>query len=499
MCGIVGIVTGRSQNVAAALYDSLIHLQHRGQDAAGILTSDKRFYSHQGAGLVRELFNDKDVHALKGNMGIAHTRYPTAGGNKASDSQPIWVGSPRGIALAHNGNLSNYDELADVFRRNHGHLDTALDSEIILHLFADELDKTATFNESDELFFDHLCTVVSKIFARIKGAYSIVSIILGKGMVVFRDPHGIRPLVWGKRENAENSTDYIFASETTPFYALNFEDQGSVHPGEIIFISMDGLMFRQILTRQNQHPCVFEFIYFARPDARIDGISVYRSRLYMGQNLGKQWQRKYPLLRPDVVIPVPFTANTAALSLAHTLNVPYSEGLYKNPFIGRTFIMPNQKARTQNIRYKLTPQETEIKDKTVLLVDDSIVRGSTAREIVKMVREIGARQVYLASTAPPIKYPCFYGIDIPSQAELIAAQKEEDTIREELGVDVLMYQQEDDLVEAVLRQEEGQIKKPCLSCMDGKYFCQTITPKKIRQLAEKRVSEKAMEHELAEV
>lgn len=485
MCGIVGIYS--HEPVAAELYDSLIHLQHRGQDAAGILTCDGRFHVKHGLGLVREIFTPKDIVPLKGNIGIAHTRYPTAGGYSEADIQPLWIGSPRGIALAHNGNLVNYEELAEEIRtKQHRHLNSSIDSEALLLLLADHLATGSYADDDDELFFQQLCGAVKKIYSRMEGSYSIVSLVIGKGLVAFRDPHGIRPLVWGERKRKDGSSDYIFASETTAFYALGFEPMGDLQAGEVAYVNQAGKLFRKVLEAKEFRPCVFEYIYFARPDSTLDGVSVYRARLRMGQNLARQWKQKYPDVIPDVVIPAPFTANTAALSFAHEIGVRYSEGLYKNPFVGRTFIMPNQKARSRSVRYKLTPQRTEIENKTVLIVDDSIVRGTTSREIVKMVREFGAKEIYFVSSCPPIINPCFYGIDIPSRSELIAANATEEQICAFLGIDRLLYQTQEDLVEAVTRRGVHHIERPCMACMDGDYICGNITEEKIQALENKR-------------
>lgn len=487
MCGIVGI---HSQDaVAAELYDSLIHLQHRGQDAAGMITCDSRFYPKHGLGLVREIFTPQDMPVLKGNIGIAHTRYPTAGGYSEAEIQPMWIGSPRGIALAHNGNLVNYTELADdIINKQHRHLNSTLDSEVLLHLLADHL---ATGAQGKQVFFDQLCRAVQVIFDRVQGSYSVVGLVIGQGLIAFRDPHGIRPLVWGERKREDGAIDYIFASETTSFYALGFEPKGDLAPGEVAFVNAEGKLFRRQLTNESFRPCVFEYVYFARPDAVLNGVSVYRSRLRMGQNLAQQWKQKFPGITPDVVIPAPFTANTAALSFAHEIGVRYSEGLYKNPFIGRTFIMPDQKERSRSVRYKLTPQKTEIENKKVLVVDDSIVRGTTSREIIKMIREYGATDIYLVSSCPPIINPCFYGIDIPSRQELIAATHTEAQICEYLGVDGLLYQSQADLVEAVTRRGDHQIVRPCMACMDGDYVCGNITEAKIQDLLQKRETERA--------
>jgi amidophosphoribosyltransferase len=477
MCGIVGIYSHAL--VAHELYDSLIHLQHRGQDAAGILTYDERFYVKQGRGLVRDVLMPDDLLSLKGHIGLGHTRYPTAGGEH--DLQPLWVQYPHGVALAHNGHLTNTEEwMPDS--------DSGLDSALLLRLLGNHL-ADANQSDSEEMFFHRLCQIAQVIFTQVQGSYSVVSVVADRGLVVLRDPHGIRPLVWGERCHA-GQVDYIFASENTAFYALGFELKRDVQPGEVIYINKTGQLFHQVVEQRAFTPCLFEYVYFARPDAVLDHVSVYRARLRMGQNLARQWRKRYPDDQPDVVIPAPFTANTAALSFAHELGVRYSEGLYKNPFIGRTFIMPNQATRSRHVRYKLTPQRTEIKDKKVLIVDDSIVRGTTSCEIVKMVREFGAKAVYFASSCPPIKHPCFYGIDLPSRRELIAAQQTEEGIRAFLGVDRLLYQTQDGLIEAVTRRGAHHIKRPCMACMDGHYVCGQMTQKRIDHVEQQREMER---------
>jgi amidophosphoribosyltransferase len=489
MCGIIGIYSHTP--VAAEILDSLIHLQHRGQDAAGILTCSERFYVKHGIGLVREVFKADDIAHLRGKMGIGHTRYPTAGGYELADVQPLWIGSPRGIAIAHNGNLVNYKELAqEITHIKHRHLNSSIDSEVLLHLLADGLDQGPHIDDEGEGFFADLCASVKNIFNRVEGSFSAVSVIIGKGLVAFRDPHGIRPLVMGERVNADGSKDYIFASENTMFYPLGFEPKGDVQPGEIVFVTKAGKVFRSIVEKKEFAPCIFEDVYFARPDAKINEVGVYRSRLHMGQNLAKLWRKTYPDLLPDVVIPVPFTANTAALSFAHELGVRYSEGLYKNPFIGRTFIMPDGKERSRSVRYKLTPQKSEIEGNRVLMVDDSIVRGTTSREIVKMVREFGAKEIYFVSACPPIKNPCFYGIDMPSRSELIAANSSMEEIRNYMGVDKILYQEIADLVESVNRRLEKPIANPCMACMDGRYVTGGITEDTIQKLEKQRVCER---------
>lgn len=485
MCGIIGIYS--QESVAAELHDGLINLQHRGQDAAGILTCDQRFHLRQGLGLVREIFSAATIEPLKGTMGIGHVRYPTAGNNNLEDVQPLWIGSPFGIALAHNGNLVNYPELAaEITQQKHRHLNSSIDSEVLLHLLAEGLDNSPHPTVDNELFFENLCKSIQHVFAKAQGSYSVVSVIMGKGLVAFRDPHGLRPLVMGERVNTNGSKDYIFASETTMFYALGFQPLGDLKPGEVAYVNRSGQLFRRVIEQKQFRPCVFEYVYFARPDATLNEVSVYRARLRMGQNLARVWKKKFPDIIPDVVVPVPFTSNTAALSFAHEIGVRYSEALYKNPFIGRTFIMPNTKERTKSVRYKLTPQRTEINNKKVLLLDDSIVRGTTSREIVKMVREFGAKEIYFVSSCPPIKNPCFYGIDIPSRSDLIAAQKTVEEIKNYLGVDQLLYQSQEDLVEAVTRRGNHQIELPCMACMDGNYITGNIDEAKITLLESQR-------------
>lgn len=486
MCGIVGIYS--HEPVAFELYDSLIHLQHRGQDAAGILTCHERFYLRTGLGLVREIFNPNELKQLKGHFGIGHTRYPTAGGYNIADVQPLWIGSPRGIALAHNGNLVNYKELAtEITQVKHRHLNSSIDSEVLLHLLADGLDQGPHVSGDDAPFFEKITTAINQIFNRAVGSYSAVSVIIGKGLVAFRDPYGIRPLVMGERVRPNGTKDYIFASETTMFYALGFQPVGDVAPGEVVYINEAGDIFRKTVAQKPFSPCIFEYVYFARPDSTINGVGVYRSRLHMGQNLARRWRTVHPTLTPDVVIPVPFTSNTAALSFAHELGVRYSEGLYKNPFIGRTFIMPNGVERSRSVRYKLTPQKSEISGQTVLILDDSIVRGTTSREIVKMIREFGAKAIYFVSTCPPIKNPCFYGIDIPSRTELIAANYSIPEIKRYLGVDELLYQEIPDLVEAVTRNKgDHALDHPCMACMDGFYIAGHLQESEIQALEEER-------------
>lgn len=478
MCGTLGIYSHKP--VAQEIYDGIIHLQHRGQDAAGIVTYNEKFHLKKGLGYVREVFQDGDMQNLLGNWGLGHTRYPTAGSkSNQEDAQPFMVNSPYGIAMAHNGDVTNYSELrkelsiVDKFQCN-----GTCDVEIILNVFASKL---LRLNQEND-FFENICEAVNSAFTRVKGAYSVTAIIAGKGMIAFRDPHGIRPFACGTRKNEDGTIDYIFSSESTMFYPLNFKFQGNVQPGEVIYIDENGQMWSRILRQEKLHPCVFEYVYLARPDSMINNVSVYRSRLRMGQNLAKAWQKKYPNITPDIVIPIPFSSNTAALSMAHELGVRYSEGIYKNPFVGRTFIMPGQAIRKKSVLQKLSPQETEIKNKRVMLVDDSIVRGTTSKEVVRLVRDAGATEVYFVSACPPVNFPCFYGVDMPTKGELISATKNEEEIKNYIGADVLLYQEIPDLVEAVTRKGEHNIDRLCMACLDGFYVTGDIDQNKIDQL-----------------
>ena len=477
MCGIAGIYSHKP--AAPELYESVVHLQHRGTDAAGIMTYDDRMHKEKGLGLARDIFTKDNLSLLTGNIGISHNRYPTHGGFGHGEVQPVWTSVPYGIAISHNGQITNYDELVEqVTKKEKRYLNTTSDTEVILHIFAQELNKNGNPKTSEE-FFDHLCDAVSTIFNKVRGAYSVTALIIGKGLVVFRDPRGIRPLVRGERDNGNDGTDYIFASENTMFYSMGYESKGNVLPGELIYVDDDGKLFSKRLVKEEFNPCIFEYVYFARSDALLNDVGVYRSRLRMGQNLAFAWMKKYPNVKPDIVIPAPSTANTSALSFAHEIGVRYSEGLYKNHFVGRTFIMPGQEERKRSVKHKLVPQETEIRGKKVLIVDDSIVRGNTSREIVRMVKDFGAKEVYFVSACPPVQHPCYYGVDMPTTEELIASKKTVDTIKKDLGVDILMYQEIEDLVEAVTRIGDHHIDNPCMACLDGHYV---INGRKVHEL-----------------
>jgi amidophosphoribosyltransferase len=481
MCGIAGIVASSAVNLD--LYDSLSVLQHRGQDAAGITTCENgRFYSKKGNGLVRDVFFKKHMQRLPGKMGIAHARYPTAGTSSSAEAQPLYVNSPYGIALAHNGNLTNADQLKEeLFQTELRHLNTDSDSEALLNIFAHELQLHASpdFNVED------IFTAVSAVHRRCRGAYAVVAMVVGKGILAIRDPHGIRPLVYGTRQTSQG-TDYMVASESVALQAQGFELVRDIAPGEAIFISEDcELVSKQCASDPQLSPCIFEYVYFARPDSIIDGVLVYKSRLRMGQTLVKKILREFPDHDIDVVIPIPDTSRSTALEVAYHLNVKYSEGFIKNRYIGRTFIMPGQKERKKSVRQKLNPIELEFAGKNVLLVDDSIVRGTTSKQIVQMAREAGAKRVYMASAAPPVRYPNVYGIDMASHAEFVAHDRTVEEITKIIGADWLVYQDLDDLIDAVHKGNK-EIKSFDCSCFDGVYVTQDIDETYFHRLDSRR-------------
>ena len=471
MCGVVGLVS--KNEVSPSLYEALTVIQHRGQDAAGISTLEEgRLHTRKQIGLVRDVFREKHIDELKGQIGIGHVRYPTAGGASREYSQPLYVNSPYGISISHNGNLVNTEELAKELNKvNYRHLNTSSDSEVILNVFAHELQKAGSFNPSPDQIF----TAVEKTHLRLKGAYSVLFMISGVGLVAIRDPKGIRPLILGKKDNDLIGSDYMIASESPALSALEFEIEGDLKPGEAVFITPEGELHRKVChNKPSNNPCIFEYVYLARPDAVIDGISVMRSRLRMGQKLGKKILETYPNHDIDAVIPIPESSTSSAIEVAKTLNVNYREGFVKNRYIGRTFIMPKQELRKKSVRRKLNPIPFEFKDKNVLLVDDSIVRGTTSREIVEMARSVGAKKVYFASAAPPIRFQNVYGIDMAATAELIAHQRSEEQIAEFIGADWLIYQNLEDLIESA-QVGNPEIEKFETSVFDGKYICGSVT------------------------
>jgi amidophosphoribosyltransferase len=487
MCGIVGIFSHRP--VAHELYDGLIHLQHRGTDAAGILTYGDRFHIKKGGGYVRDIFHEKNMTRLEGTMGIGHNRYSTTGNaHSVENAQPMYMNSPYGIGMAHNGNLVNYYALKqELAQDDRYHCNTDSDLEVILSLFASSLSSS---HGSDDMF-ERICQAVSAVFDRASGGYSVIAMIAGHGMVAFRDPHGIRPLVHGIRHHADGSHDYIFSSENTMYYPLGFRLRGNVEPGEVVYIDMQGEKHRRRLRTEQFTPCLFEYVYLARPDSVINNISVYRARLRMGQNLAKKWMRKQGAVLPDVVVPVPFSSNTAALAMAHELGVRYSEGLYKNGYVGRTFIMPGQEKRRKSVLQKLSPQEIELRGKTVMLLDDSIVRGTTSKEVVRLVRDAGAKKVYFVSACPEVKYPDYYGIDIPTRDELIAAHKSVEEIREFMNADILMYQDIADIVEAVTRRGDHHVDRLSMPCLDGWYVTGDVQQDMQEKIEQMRLHERS--------
>lgn len=467
MCGIIAVLLANvDEHVNQLLYDGLTVLQHRGQDAAGIMTCHKgRLYLRKENGLVRDVFQQKHMINLVGSMGIGHTRYPTAGSSSSSEAQPFYTNSPYGVALAHNGNLTNKHELInDLLHLNFRHVNTDSDSELLLNILADELLKQQNHPLKIEQIFD----AVTGLFKRCRGGYAAVAMINGHGILAFRDPHGIRPIVVGKRET-EMGTGYAIASESVALDALDFKFLRDVAPGEAIFINMAGEMTnRQCIASPTLSPCIFEHVYFARPDSTIDGVSVYQARLNMGVKLAQKVQRQYPVLDADVVIPIPDTSRTSALQMAMALGLPYREGFVKNRYIARTFIMPGQVVRKKTVRLKLNAIRSEFAGKNVLLVDDSIVRGTTSRQIVQIAREAGAASVYFASAAPPIRHPNVYGIDMPNREELIAHSKTEEQIAAAIGADWVIYQDLCDL-EACVTQENTALDQFDSSCFNGVY------------------------------
>ncbi|MFC3120192.1 amidophosphoribosyltransferase [Agaribacter flavus] len=464
MCGIVGIVG--KEPVNQSIYDALIVLQHRGQDAAGIMTIENNMFNLRKAnGLVRDVFHTRHMKRLSGNVGIGHCRYPTAGTSSSAEAQPFYVNSPFGIAFAHNGNLTNAHELQEeVFRIARRHINTSSDSELLLNIIAHELQSNASLSIQPDDIFD----AVEKVHEKIRGAYAVVAAVIGYGMVAFRDPHGIRPLVLGKRQT-EKGDEYMVASESVALDAVGFQFVRDVAPGEAIYVTEEGQLYtRQCAKNPVCHPCIFEFVYFARPDSFIDGISVYASRVNMGTKLGEKIKREWADKDIDVVIPIPETSMDVALQIANTLGLPYRQGFVKNRYIGRTFIMPGQTMRRKSVRRKLNAISSEFKGKNVLLVDDSIVRGTTSEQIIEMARESGANKVYFASAAPEIRFPNVYGIDMPSAVELIAYGREIEQIKDCIKADGLIFQNIDDLVDAVSLENKA-ITKFETSVFDGDY------------------------------
>ena len=483
MCGILGVVATTPVN--QLLYDGLMVLQHRGQDAAGIATAEgDTFHMHKGPGLVRDVFRTRNMRALPGNIGIAHCRYPTAGSAyNFAEAQPFYVNSPFGIVLSHNGNLTNTAQLKEeMFRQDLRHINTNSDSEVLLNVLAHELQAAA---KGFHLDVETIFKAVSGVHRRCKGAYAVVVLISGYGLLAFRDPFGIRPLVIGTNETPQG-TEYLLASESVALDTLGFRVLRDVEPGEAIFVDLQHQMHhRQCAPNPAYAPCIFEYVYLARPDSVIDGVSVYETRLRMGEHLADKVARTIPVSEIDLVIPIPDSSRPSAMQLAQRLGIPYREGFVKNRYIGRTFIMPGRGARKKSVRQKLNTVAQEFRGKRVLLVDDSIVRGTTSREIVDMARAAGALKVYFASAAPPVRFPNVYGIDMPTRGELIATGRSDDEIAREIGADALVYQDLDAL-KASVRDLRPDLSCFDTSCFDGTYVTGDVTPEYLDAIEQAR-------------
>jgi amidophosphoribosyltransferase len=452
MCGIVGIES--KKEVVNSIYDSLIIMQHRGQDASGIVTYSNRFNIKKGEGLARDTFQQEDFNYLKGNIGIGHVRYPTLGGMGIENAQPFISTAPYGIAFAFNGNIINFNSLKERLEKHDRRIIiSSSDAELLLNLLSVEMEKKSDF--SPDLLFE----AVRGLFDKVKGSYSVVALIKDKGILAFRDPYGIKPLIFGKKEGS-----YCVVSESVVLDTLGYKIERDVRPGEAVFFSTEGKLYTKKISEERHCPCIFEYVYFARPDSTIDGISVYEARLNLGKNLAKEITKKG--INIDTVVPVPDTSRPVAISLAEELNINYREGLMKNRYVGRTFIMPHQSKREELIRIKLSPVKEIMKGKKVLLVDDSIVRGTTSKKIVKLIREAGAKEVHFASSSPPLKFPCYYGIDMQTKGEFIACSRSEKQVGKMIGVDSLTYQSIEGLIEAV---SNDKVKSFCSACFTGEY------------------------------
>ncbi len=485
MCGVIGLV--ENNDVVRRIYRALLTLQHRGQDAAGILTYNGRFHYRKGAGLVKDIFaKPEDIENLKGNIGIGQVRYPTIGSGGAEDAQPFIVNYPFGIAIVHNGNVTNYNSLRDRIENNFRRmLYSTNDVEAILNIFAEAVSRNI---KRGKLSFEGIVKSVETVFDEVKGAYSVISYIRGYGMVAFRDPYGIRPLVIGEKHD-EIRAKYAISSESVALISLGYKNFRDVKPAEVVYIDeKDRKLYSAIVDKYKglpHTPCLFEWVYFARPDSHIDKVNVYRTRVYLGQFLGEKIKNSG--IEVDVVVPVPDSSRDAAIEVARILKVPYREGLVKNRYIGRTFIMPGEDVRRASVRQKLNPIKDELDGKRVLIVDDSIVRGNTSRNIVEMVREAGAKKVYFASYSPKIISPCFYGIDMQTRGEFVAKGKNEEEIAKILNADAVFYQSLEDLKRAV-RMCNPELENFCDACFTGKYPTPEITEELIIEIEEARKS-----------
>ncbi|TET34385.1 MAG: amidophosphoribosyltransferase [Planctomycetota bacterium] len=478
MCGVLGILTGG--HAAAEIYEGLTAIQHRGQDAAGIVTWDGAFHLKKGNGLVHDAVSEKNIKRLKGHIGIGHVRYPTVGGGGAEDAQPFFLSYPLGLAMVYNGNLTNYHELKrELETKKFRYINTTCDVEVLLSVFAEDLLKHGPTRTEPDVYFDAL----RDTYAKIKGAYSTVALIAGRGMLAFRDPYGIKPLIMGERIlNGEK--DYAIASESVALAILGFSNHRDIGNGEAIFIDLDGKVTSRIIERKKHTPCIFEYVYFARPDSFIDRISVYRTRRRFGKELAKLWREKK--LKADAVIPVPDSAQGATLALSDETGIKYREGLVKNRYIGRTFIMPAQKKRRQSIRRKLNTINTEFGKKNVLLIDDSIVRGSTSAQIINLARQAGAKKVYFGSYSAPLRHPCYYGIDMQTRSEFVARDRDVDEIAKKIGADALVYNTVEGMVSAA-HKGNRKITEFCTACFTGCYPAGDIPEETREAIARDRI------------
>ena len=487
MCGFIGIFGPDGTDVAGEVYEGLLAVQHRGQDAAGIITFTDSFHVKKGLGLVLEIFNENNMPRLRGNLGVGHVRYPTIGGGRKDDAQPFHLTFPVGIAMAHNGTVTNYAELLEKhFKRSGTRLNSSCDLEVILFAFANAL--SARLVPPHRPTAEDVFAAVQHVFAEVKGAYSVVATIPDVGMVAFRDPYGIKPCVFGHKTTAEGRW-FACASESVVLDVNGYERSFDLDAGEAVFVGMDRKLLRKKLSDKPHRPCIFELVYFARPDSFLDDVSVYKTRGRFGEALARQWRESGAPI-PDSVIPIPDSSRDAALAMAMELGLPYREGLVKNRYIGRTFIMPSQKGRQNSIRRKLNPIKLEFEGKDVLLVDDSIVRGNTARKIVQMARDAGARKVYLASCSPPLIAPCPYGIDMQTKREFIAAHATNDEVARLLGVDHLVYLDRG-AMNAAARAGNPKIEKFCNACFTGEYPTGDITVERLTALESDRIQNRS--------
>ncbi len=490
MCGIVGVVSNAPVN--QLIYDALLLLQHRGQDAAGIATQQERkFFMHKAKGMVKDVFRTRNMRSLPGNCGLGQVRYPTAGNAfSEEEAQPFYVNAPFGIVLVHNGNLTNAHALkSELFVTDHRHINTESDSEVLLNVFAHELDKATrgvTLTPAD------VFTAVAKVHERVRGSYAVVALIAGHGLLAFRDPFGIRPMCYGKTSKA-GTNSVMFASESVALEGTGHLFERNLSPGEAVFVGLDGTVHAQQCAKAPVlNPCIFEFVYLARPDSVMDGISVYQARLNLGETLAKRVISTVPPSDIDVVIPIPESSRPSAAQLAHLLGLPYREGFVKNRYVGRTFIMPGQAVRKQSVRQKLNAIASEFKGRNVLLVDDSIVRGTTSKEIVQMARDAGANKVYMASAAPPVRFPNVYGIDMPTKDELVAHNRTNEQIREIIGCDALIYQDVDAMKAAIFKlaskadASHATVTGFDASCFDGVYVTGDITDGDLTRMRDSR-------------